>query len=102
MALLYINEYRELGRGMGSNVLHLPHEPSLVEQTPVDFTSGEAKSAAFNDHTRYVLITADADCHILFGTNPTATTSNKPVWAKMYQGYCVTKTAGMKISVIGA
>lgn len=102
MARLSIKEYRELGRGMSGNVLHLPHEPALVEQTPVDFSGGEQKSAAFHAATRYVLLTADADCHILFGTDPTADTDNWPLYAKSYQGYAVTYAQGMKISVIGA
>ena len=34
-----------------------------------------AASAAFGNNIEYVRIVADADCHIEFGTGPTATTS---------------------------
>jgi hypothetical protein len=102
MALLYVFEYQEMGRGMSGNIVPAPHEPSVVNHTPIDFTAGEAKSVAFGANTRYVLITADADCHILFGADPTATTTDKPIWEKLYAGFGVTRETGMKISVIGA
>ena len=101
MAILYISEYEEMFTERGGHLVQAPKEPTLADQA-VDFTSGETKSAAFSSATRYVIITADVDCHVLFGANPTATTSNKKVWKKLYAGFGCDGRSGMKLSVIAA
>lgn len=102
MAIFYVAEFKLFGYGTAGVAVPAPRAPVFVTQTPLDFTAGEKKSAALNDQTRYVLITADTDCHFLFGVNPTATTSDMPLWAKMYAGFSVERLADMKISVIAA
>ena len=102
MALLYIAEFTQLAYGTRGNTIMAPHVPPLVVHTPVDFTAGEAKSAVFNDQCRYVLITCDANCHWRFGEDPTATTSDMPLWKNLYAGFTVERAATMKVSVIGA
>lgn len=102
MSLLYVIEFTNLAYGTRGNTVMAPNAPPLVVQTPVDFTSGEAKSAAFNDQCRYILLTCDANCHIAFGENPTATTSSMPLWKNLYAGFTVQRLAAMKVSVIGA
>ena len=102
MALLYVSEYEAMGHERRGILVPAPKEPALLDQTPIDFTAGEVKSAVFSEGCRYVLLTADADCHIAFGSNPTATTSHKPLWAKMYAGFAVDQMANFKVSVIGA
>ena len=100
MALLWVTEYEEMGYERAGQTVPAPKESALAYQT-VDFTSGETKSAAFTEGTRYVLVTSDTDCSVRFGTNPTAVT-NAPtrVWAKMYAAFAVDKQSGMKVSVI--
>ncbi|MGI9486271.1 MAG: hypothetical protein ACR2RF_10420 [Geminicoccaceae bacterium] len=100
MALLYVAEFTNLNYGGRGNVIMAPKAPPLVVQTPVDFTSGEAKSAIFNDQTRYVLITCDANCHWQFGEDPTATTDDMPLWKNLYAGFTVERAATMRVSVI--
>jgi hypothetical protein len=57
-------------------------------------------SAAFDNNIEYVRIAADADCHIEFGVNPTATTSKIFVPAKDTEYFKV--SGGEKIAVIGS
>ena len=73
MATLYIREYAKLAKDADGNTIEAGEEPAIADQT-VTFTTS-AQSAAFNRSTRFVLLKADADAHILFGANPTATTS---------------------------
>lgn len=101
MALLHISEYAEMGFERAGHLISAPKEPALVDQT-VDFSAGEATSAAFGAGARYVLLTADVKCHIKFGVNPTATTSNKPIWAQGYAGFGIDPQSGLRVSVIGA
>jgi hypothetical protein len=92
MAVLYVTEFSEV-----PSVRNVPTplavEPAVAEQA-VTFTT-TTQSAAFNADTRYVRIYASADCHIRFGTNPTATTSTAkmkadvPEWRAVTQGHKV-------------
>ena len=102
MAIFYVAEFKLFGYGTAGVVVPAPRAPAFITQAPLDFSGGEQKSAAFDDQTRYVLITTDANCHFLFGTDPTATTNDLPLWSKMYAGFSVEREAGMKISVIAA
>ena len=78
MATAYITEYRNIGIQQG-NVIPVAAEPAIAEQT-VSFTT-TTQSAAFNAQTRFVRITSDAECHMKFGADPTATTSTQQVQA---------------------
>jgi hypothetical protein len=71
MAILRITEYRNLATDGNYNTAQAGKEPALAFQQ-VDFTSGEAKSAAFHPETRAIRIRSDTDCDIAFGSDPTA------------------------------
>ena len=98
MAKLWIAEYDALARDANNQPIQVPLEEALHEQTPVDFSGGEAKSEAVQGGTRFVYITADANCHFLVGTDPTATTNNQRLAAG--QGRFFGIRQGRKISVI--
>lgn len=100
MAKLFIKEYKVLGDD-DRTVAQIPQEPG-TDQTPLDFTSGEQKSDVFDDETKIVMLEADADCHILFGENPTATTDNEPLKAGVTKYKGVDKNSDLKVSVISA
>jgi hypothetical protein len=70
----------------------------VVDQTPVDFTSGAASSAAFNEKTRFVRVNVSGACSFKAGTNPTATTDNARMAADAAEYFGV--APGWKISFI--
>lgn len=71
--------------------------PTTTEKVNSSGTS--AQSAAFADNIEYVRVIADADCHIEFGVNPTATNAKIFLEAKSYEYFKV--SAGEKVAVIG-
>jgi hypothetical protein len=77
----------------------VPIEPPVAEQV-VDYTGGVASSAAFNAKTRLVRIAADSICSILFGTAPTAATTNQRFAAGQTDYKGVPIGAGFKVSAI--
>lgn len=94
MATLYICEY--------SDVLHGPGESSVgmepgTDQTPITISTS-SQSLAFKANTRLVRIHTDAICSIVFGANPTATTSNKRLPANQTEYFGV--VPGMKLAVV--
>lgn len=95
---LDISEYNSLVITSGI-VAQIPPEPGL-DQAPVDFSGGEAKSAAFGPSTSYIWIMCDTQCSFKIGINPTATTSNKrlPAGTPLFWGV----QPGQKISVIAS
>lgn len=97
---LYISEYPNLGfvGPAQSTLAPIAPEPSLVDQTPVNFSSGATLSAAFNTKTRFVRIICDVQCSVKFGASPTATNQNKPLPAMVPEYFGV--IPGQKISVI--
>lgn len=69
----YITEYK-------SRVAALAEEPG-TDQTPITVTTSQ-QSAAFAADTKLVrIVVKGGDAHMLFGSNPTATTNNQPVIA---------------------
>jgi len=73
MAILYISEFRGPSSIGTARVAPLP-QPALADQA-VTFTT-TTQSAAFNVNTHIVSLCSDTVCHIVFGDNPTATTTN--------------------------
>lgn len=76
MALAYVQEYSSLAGDVGGATVVVGREPANVVQSPVDFTSGAAASAAFDKRTKFVRIIVDTDAHVQFGSNPTATSND--------------------------
>ncbi len=75
MAKLYVTEYELLAREAGGIPMQgVPQEPAHASQV-VDFTSAEAKSAAFNARTRLIRIATDTACFVKVGASPTAVTA---------------------------
>lgn len=99
MTKLWITEYTHISTDKFGNSTYCPDEPG-TDQTPVDFSSGAAQSAAFAATTRFIRIQADVACHVLFGANPTATTNSQRVPANQYEYKGV--IPGQKLSVISA
>lgn len=101
MAVLYITEYHELGRvgtiNRGNYLAPIPQEPPVTTQA-VTFTTA-TQSATFNANTNLVLIESDTDCHVLFGTDPTATTSSPRMGSENPQFRGVTG-GNLKLSVV--
>lgn len=97
MSKLWITEYTTITRA-GPHGVPVGAEPG-TDQSPVDFTSGATQSARFSDGTIFIRVSTDADCHFVIGANPTATTSNKPLWSKATEYFGVS-ALGLKLSVI--
>lgn len=69
-----------------------------VQEIAIGATSDQ--SAAFGAGTDLVSIQADADCHVVFGANPTATTAGWKVLSGATMDFHVCK--GDKVAVIQA
>lgn len=93
MATLYVTEYAALGADIGGSRAPVAVEPAVTTQT-VSFTT-TTQSNAFNSSTRFVRLISTADCHLLFGSDPTATTSHQKVaanaveWRAVHPGHKV-------------
>jgi|DEB0MinimDraft_6_1074348.scaffolds.fasta_scaffold14114_6 hypothetical protein len=78
MANAYIREYARVAIVPGGGAIPVPMEPPVATQT-VSFTTA-TQSAALNDATHYVLVTADAAHNMLGGDNPTASATVYPLF----------------------
>ena len=74
----------------------------MIPKTTQKVTSSgsSVQSSAFGAHIEYVRIVADADFHIAFGVNPTATTSSIYVPVDDVEYFKV--SPGEKVAVIGS
>ena len=102
MAVLYLREYKQLGReayGGPGSVIQAGLEPAVAQQTAA-IGAGSVQTAEFNSETALVMVHVDAICHVNFGTNPTASTSQHrlPADATVYFG--VTPGSHLKLAVI--
>ena len=70
-----------------------------VTTQKVNSTGSSAQSSAFGSNIEYVRVIPDADCHIEFGVNPTATTSKIFLESKTSEYFKVSE--GEKVAVIG-
>jgi len=77
--------------------MHKGMRPVTTQKVTSSGTS--AQSAAFGANIEYVRVIPDADCHIEFGVNPTATTSKIFMEAKTSEFFKVSQ--GEKVAVIG-
>ena len=91
MANLYITEFRDAVDGV-------PLAGPVAEQV-VTFTT-TTQSAALNGSTRLVRLMADANAHIAYGANPTATTSNMKVPANTAILLRVEPGQGLKFAAV--
>lgn len=98
MAVLYITEYAEAGTS-GGMAIGVGSEPPITEQT-VAIAVGSNQSNAFTKNTKLVRIHADAICSIAFGTNPTATATNRRLAANQTEYFDLKNSPGFKVAVI--
>ena len=70
-----------------------------VTTQKVNSSGTSAQSTAFGANIEYVRVIPDADCHIEFGVNPTATTSTIFMESKSSEYFKVSE--GEKVAVIG-
>lgn len=97
MATLLITEFQYAGSDGAMGSLPVPMEPPLAEQS-VSFTTA-TQSSAFNGSTRFVRLIATANCHVAFGTNPTATAAKQKLIADQEYWRCLPPGATYKLSV---
>jgi len=76
---------------------HIAMRPVSTEK--LNSSGSSAASAAFGSNIEYVRVIADADCHIEFGTAPTATNAKIFLESKSYEYFKVSE--GEKVAVIG-
>lgn len=77
--------------------MHIAMRPVTTQK--VNSAGSSAQSAAFGASIEYVRVIPDADCHIEFGVNPTATTSKIFMESKTSEIFKVSQ--GEKVAVIG-
>jgi hypothetical protein len=98
MAKLFITEFKAM-----ENANDIGGVPQIAKLPGVDqvvtFTTS-TQSTAFAYNTRFVRVIADADCHIAYGTNPTATTSTMRLSAGVAEYFGV--STGDKIAAVTA
>lgn len=97
MPKLYIAEYASQAVDAGLATPPIPQTPALAQQV-IDFAGTSLQSAAFNANTRFVRLHTDGVCHVLFGANPTATTSNARMDAGQTEYFGV--VPGHRVAVI--
>ena len=92
MSSLYIAEFVD-----GAGALQAAQMPPISEQK-VTISGTSAQSAAFG--CKVIRVHTDVACHVAFGANPTATTSNMRLQADTTEYFGV--TPGNKVAVIAA
>ena len=96
MPSLYVSEYASVVVVQGA-VVPAPLEPAVTTQK-ITFTTA-TQSAALNAQTRFVRLHADANCHVAFGANPTATASSARLASGTTEFFGVGEGQGLKLSV---
>jgi hypothetical protein len=101
MATLYITEFCMQGKDGAATTIPAAMQLPLAEQTR-SLTASSAQSSALNAQTTLVRLQTDTACFILFGANPTATTSKMPLAINTPEYFCVPENCGFKIAAITA
>lgn len=96
MAKLYITAYKQPDY-LPAGQLPVAREPGTDQ---VVTFSGETKSNVFGDGTTVIRLISDTDCHIQFGTNPTADSNKQFLPANVVEWRGV--RVNDKVSVIAA
>lgn len=98
MAKLWITEFQKMENA--NDIGGVPQVAKLPGTTQVVTFTTTTQSTAFAYNTRFVRVTADADCHIAYGSNPTATTSSLRMAAETVEYFGV--NPGDKIAAVTA
>lgn len=97
MAVLFITEYRKMALDRAGHPVPIGSEPSTTTQA-VAIGGASAQSVALNAATQFVRLHCDAICHVKFGADPTATTSDMRFGAGQTEFFgCI---GGHKVAVI--
>lgn len=99
MASLYVTEFQASGNADSGAQLQVGVQPAVAVQK-LTFTTS-TQSATFDPRTRFIRLHPDADCHVVFGTDPTATTNHMPMLAGSTEYFGV-DMPGLKLAVIAA
>jgi hypothetical protein len=97
MATLYVREYSHVAMANPGLAVQAGQEPG-TDQT-VSFTT-TTQSTAFAADTVLVRISSDAECHLVFGSNPTATTAGAQMQANVPEFFGV--VGGHKVAAVAA
>ena len=98
MATLWITEFQKLGDGpRQGGIAQVGRLPAVAEQT-ITMAGASAQSSVFNASTNMIRVHTDTPCHILVGSNPTATTAKLRLAGGATEYFAV--TPGEKIAVI--
>lgn len=97
MATVYIEEFVDLPTGANGQLAPIARAPGVARQT-VAVGGSSTQSSAFNAKTRYVRLHTDTICSVLFGANPTATTSSPRMAADQTEYFAV--NPGDRVAVI--
>lgn len=98
MGILYITEYSGLMPSPMGHAAQVPMEPPLATQA-VTYTT-HAESNAFNAKTRLVRLHTDSICSFVFGSAPSATTSDSRMAAGQTEYHGVPFGASYKVSAV--
>ena len=104
MANLIITEHKGHGHLGNGNETQAAIVPEITTQV-VTIGASSTQSAVLNAQARLVHVEAGADCHILFGTNPTATTGKRRLLAGVHDYFTIDPSvdpATIKVAVIEA
>lgn len=96
MSTMYISEYASAGRG---GLIPVADEPAIADQK-ITFTGTAGTSAVFANATSMIRVHVDGIASIVFGTNPTATTSGKRMAASQTEYFTVPQGFSYKISAV--
>jgi hypothetical protein len=94
MASLYITEFANLVEDEKGHIIPAGKTPPRAQQK-VTFTTS-SQSAAFNQQVEIIRVIADADVHLKFGSNPTATAADMLVKANTVEYFGV--VSGQKVA----
>lgn len=72
---LFIREYERLGEDMYGRLAPAGIEPAIASHQ-VATGAVSTQSNALNARTKFIRVTADVDCFVEFGVNPTASTNS--------------------------
>jgi len=98
VAKLFITEFAASGNSKSGAQIQVGQQPAIAAQVLTFDASASVQSAQFDDRTQFVRLHTDADCHIVFGLNPTTNTNHMPLLQDSTEYFGV--TPGLKLAVI--
>lgn len=98
MPNLYITEFAQEGTDALGRIMPVAAAMPIAEQKVV--YGGSTQSATLNANTTLVRLHTDGICSVLFGLNPTATTSNMRMGLGQTEYFAVQANSGLKIAAI--